>query len=115
MHMVWLAVSILLGALGQVFFKLGVTPGTTMTLSPAFVVELVKSPWIWAGGLCYGASFVLWLFILKFFPLGMARPLTSVGYLVTYLMAVIFIGESFSFLRLAGIILIVAGVIMTVL
>ena len=115
MPVVLLAVSILLGALGQVFFKFGVSPGVNTTLSPAFVLEIVKSPWIWAGGLCYGASFLLWLFILKFFPLGLARPLTSVGYIVTYLMAVIFIGESFSILRLGGIILIVAGVIMVAL
>jgi multidrug transporter EmrE-like cation transporter len=115
MHLVWLAISILLGALGQVCFKLGVTPGATTSLSPAFIVELVKSPWIWVGGLCYGASFVLWLFILKFFPLGLARPLTSIGYIATYLLAVIVIGESFSFLRLAGILLIVAGVIITAL
>ena len=115
MPVVFLAVSILLGALGQVFFKLGVAPGATTSLSPAFVVEIIKSPWIWAGGLCYGASFLLWLFILKFFPLGLARPLTSIGYVVTYLMAVIFIGESFSLLRLGGIILIVVGVIIVAL
>ncbi len=115
MQYVWLGISILLGALGQVFFKLGVAKTESVNLSFAFALELVKNPWVLAGAAAYGISFFLWLFALRSFEVSVARPLTSLGYLVTYLIAVIALGESFTLVRLAAILLITAGVILLVL
>jgi multidrug transporter EmrE-like cation transporter len=115
MRIIWLSISIILGAVGQVFFKLGMSKSRVENLSPAFVGEIVRNPWVWAGGISYGLSFVLWLYVLKFFPLSVARPLTSLGYILTYFLSVIFIAESFTALRLAGIVLITAGVILVAL
>ena len=108
--MVFLILSIATGALGQVFFKLGV--GGSELSGIAFFLSLVKSGWVWLGGLSYGVSFALWMLVLKEFDLSYARPLTSAGYILTYVLAMLFLGESFTWRRMAATGLITAGVLL---
>jgi len=108
----FLIVSILCGALGQVFFKLGVVKVSTEHFSFSFFFQIAKNPWVLLGCVSYGISFLLWMYILKFFELSFARPLNSIGYIITYIFAIILLGEAFTLRRFAAIILIIAGVIL---
>lgn len=110
--MAWIIVisSILLGAFGQVFLKQAVESVSTNGFD--FYFQLAKNIWLYAGAVAYGLSFLLWLTALRTFDLSFARPLTSIGYVVTYIAAIAFLGEPFILRRLLGIIIITAGVIL---
>ena len=77
-----------------------------------FFWRLLSSPWLYAGGLSYGISLVLWLLALKNLDISFARPLTSLGYIATYVLAVLFLGETLSVRRIAGTIVIIIGVVL---
>jgi multidrug transporter EmrE-like cation transporter len=112
--MAWviLITSILLGAFGQIFLKLAVESVTTTTSGMDFYLQLTKNLWLYTGAFSYGLSFLLWLVALRSFDLSFARPLTSIGYVVTYVAAIIFLGEPFMVRRLIGVIVITAGVLL---
>jgi uncharacterized membrane protein len=105
-----LVLSILLGACGQVFFKLGVQGNSAEGVR--FYISLLAAPWIWAGAIAYGASFLLWMQVLKFFDISFARPLTAAGYALTYLLAVLFLGEEVLPRRILATLLITGGVVL---
>lgn len=108
MKVLYLISSILLGAVGQVFFKIGIVKIKSNNLQ--FFLDLFVNYWIYLGAASYGISFLLWMKVLKDYELGFARSLTSTGYILTYILAVLFLNEGFSWLRVAGILLITAGV-----
>jgi len=112
MHMVWLVVSVVLGAIGQVLFKLGANQLPETGLSLRFMIQCVTNFWIILGGLCYAASFFLWLYILKFFEVGFARSFVGAGYIITFALGLIFLGETFTVTRLVAILLITGGVML---
>jgi len=112
MHIVWLVVSVGLGAIGQVLFKLGANQLPDSGLSFRFMLPCMTNPWILLGGLCYAASFFLWLYILKFFDVGFARSFVGAGYIITFALGLIFLGEAFTATRLVAILLITGGVVL---
>ena len=107
-HWVNLIISILLGAVGQIMLKLSTHHNNQEGFK--FFLEMAKKPWIYLSVITYGASFILWLLALRYFKLGFARPFTSFGYIITYFLAVSFLGEPFYIKRLIGILIIVIGV-----
>jgi multidrug transporter EmrE-like cation transporter len=53
---------------------------------------------------------VWWLLVLSRVEVSIAYPLTSLGYIATALIAYVMLGEDFSSIRIAGILIIIAGV-----
>jgi multidrug transporter EmrE-like cation transporter len=102
--------SIVCGALGQIFFKIGINKIQSGGFE--FYLSAVKNLWVMAGFFSYGISFLLWIYILKFFDISYARPLTGAGYILTYAMAIIFIGESLTAKRLIATLIITVGVLL---
>ena len=100
--------SIFLGAFGQVFLKLAV--GRVRDEGWLFYFGLLKEPYLYAGAIAYGASFAVWLLALKYFEIGFARPLVSLGYVVTYIAAILLLGEKILPRRILGIGIITIGV-----
>ncbi|MBN1523328.1 MAG: hypothetical protein JW904_02490 [Spirochaetales bacterium] len=115
MQYTFLALSIVLGAVGQILFKQGVKGIAETQLSMQFVFSCMTNPWILLGGASYGASFILWLYILRFFEISFARPLTGFGYILTYVIAIVFLGEPITPFRVIAVVLITAGVILLVM
>lgn len=101
--------SISLSIVGQFLLKSGVlaTPPIP-TLSSIF--QTLFSWRIIAGLSMYGFSVVSWLFILKRLPLSVAYPTLSLSYVAILAISVLFLGESFTFTKLAGIMCILFGV-----
>ncbi|HQT81676.1 MAG: 4-amino-4-deoxy-L-arabinose transferase [Ferrovum sp. 37-45-19] len=63
------------------------------------------------GGLgCYVVSVVVWILALSRVPVSIAYPMLSIGYVVNALIAALWLGESMSLTRVAGIVIIILGV-----
>ena len=110
MKLIYLILSIILGAIGQVFFKFGID--RIKSGSYQFFIDLLKNIWVYFGAASYGVSFLLWMKVLKYYDVSFARPLTSAGYVLTYFLAIIFLHEGLSLWRILGTIFITAGVFM---
>jgi len=65
---------------------------------------------VWLGLVLYGASAVLWLWVLSRLDVSLAYPLVSLGFVVTMALGIAWLGEPFSWVRVGGCTLIVLGV-----
>ena len=130
-----IAFSILLGLLGQYFFKAGMTqPAYKAVLSSiGSGLEMIKSgqipkglltsvwatfklifkPYIFIGATLYLISTVSWLAVLAKTELSFAYPLLSFGYILVVFMGALIFGEPVSAWRWIGVILISIGVGLT--
>ena len=100
---------------GQVFFKKGVMPLETPSLGRSgayekFIRGVLASPMLWLGFLTIGSGIVVWLIALAQTQLSIAFPIDSLQYLVILLIARIFLGEKIDRMKLAGTLLVVAGI-----
>lgn len=110
MHFVYVFISITLGAFGQLFLKTAAISSTAGDDIIGYYFGLLKTPYTWLGAFMYGASFFIWMRLLKSHDLSFLRPLVGFGYIITSILAAIFLKEKISVVRWAGIGLIVAGV-----
>jgi multidrug transporter EmrE-like cation transporter len=100
---------VLLSAAAQVVLKLAMKPSATDGALATYQRALT-TPGVWAGLVLYGLSAVLWLWVLSRLDVSVAYPLVSLGFVLTLLIGVGWLGEPFSWLRAAGCGLIVVGV-----
>ena len=100
---------VLLSSAAQIAMKRGMSapPGGDLTTTYG---HALSSPLVWLGLLLYGASAVLWLWVLSRLDVSVAYPLVSLGFVVTLGVGVVWLGEPFSWVRVAGCTLIVIGV-----
>jgi drug/metabolite transporter (DMT)-like permease len=71
---------------------------------------MAARPWIWIGVGCFVVEFGLWLAFLSLVPLSEGVLLGSINIVVIMLVGRLLFGEQLSRLRVAGILLISAGV-----
>jgi multidrug transporter EmrE-like cation transporter len=76
------------------------------------MVTLGTSWPFWAGMLCYATSVCVWLAALSKAPVSTAYPMLSLGYIVVAVVSVLWLGETLSPAKVAGIALICAGVVL---
>jgi drug/metabolite transporter (DMT)-like permease len=69
----------------------------------------LASPLVWWAILLIVASFISWLYVLRYIPLSVAYPLSRVVDILVPLGCWIFLGEMISALRWCGIALVVIG------
>ncbi len=106
-----LVLSIVLGALGQLFLKIASDGARDHTPLLNFYTALAMSYHLWLGFISYGLSFLIWMRVLAEYDLSYARPMMGLGYIVTVLLAMFFLGEKVTLLRWIGIVLTTAGII----
>jgi undecaprenyl phosphate-alpha-L-ara4N flippase subunit ArnF len=117
---VLLACSVVLSACAQLLMKAGMLAlqhadaGGVMQLLQVAISDVAVSGFIGAGLLCYALSMLAWLLALTGYRLSIAYPMLGISYVLVYLGAVSWerIGEPFSLLRLAGIMLVLIGVVL---
>jgi multidrug transporter EmrE-like cation transporter len=107
---------VLLTAAGQIALKLGASnPALAGLLEAgnltAFAARALSAPVILAGLLLYALSTILWLFILARADLSYAYPFVSLGFVLTAVFGRYALQEPLTMPRIAGIALIVLGVI----
>jgi len=109
-----LIASIALGAFGQIFMKEGMKQAGPVPLDRSVVdlasyfLKAIFSFQLIGAAVCYGVSFLMWLAVLSVLDLSLARPIMATGYLITMIYGY-FAGEELSVSRVAGTLLIVAG------
>lgn len=103
-----LLTSVTLGAIGQIFFKIGISKNQSNGFN--FFISLITNLWVISGFAFYGFSFLLWMLVLKYFDVSYARSVTSIGYILTFTIAVIFLNEPATIKKIAGILVISFGV-----
>ncbi len=112
---VWflLLIAIVAGVAGQITLKKGAADATLAQGSFApdisHAIGLFLSPLVLLGIFFYGLSAVMYIIVLTKLDISLAYPLVSLGYLLVAGSAWVFLGETISLVRWAGIVLIVVG------
>ena len=94
-------------SVGQVLLRLAAQaerPGSAAWQAVALSV------WTWMGLLVYGLTTLAWLAVLRELPLRMAYPFVGVAFVVVPVLAWAVLGEELRWSTLAGAVLIVAGI-----
>lgn len=77
---------------------------------PAILTVLLH-PWIVVGLLLYGGAALVWLLVLSRVEVSLAYPFVGLGFVVTMFLASAFLGEAVSAGRVAGTLMIAAGIV----
>jgi multidrug transporter EmrE-like cation transporter len=106
---------VMLNAGAQLLLKAGVTPLGALSvdlnnLLPTMLKVLMQWP-ILAGLACYVISVGVWIVGLSRVEVSIAYPMLSMGYVVNALLAWWLFGEALGPMRWAGMVLILAGVL----
>lgn len=113
---VYILISVLGGAAGQVLLKKGMASMGPLTLSPSqlgsVLVRIASSPYVLVGLAVYVASTLFWLVALSRVDLSYAYPFASLSYLVMLGAAWFLFKEDLSALRLVGTMVVCAGVLL---
>lgn len=103
--------SCLCAVIGQILFKTGARALPPIPFGPDFVAAMGTSPAIWGGLAMFGASAATWIMALARVDLSFAFPMLSLNFVLTAAYARFAFGEHLSTLRIAGITLVVLGVL----
>jgi len=107
---------VLLNALAQLGLKAATRASGPLIVGAAGVwqrgLELLLVPSLWYALAAYGLSVIVWLVGLSRVPVSQAYPLLSLGYIINVALAWWLLGEIPNAQRLAGIGVIVIGVVL---
>ncbi|MGE5632947.1 MAG: EamA family transporter [Caulobacteraceae bacterium] len=104
-------ISIILGSAGQFGLKLGANQLKTGQGITAIIMSLIFNLNIVLSLFCFFSSLVIWIFVLKRMELSVAYPMVSLGYIITMILAFLFLNEPLRITKLFGTALIIAGVV----
>ncbi|WP_159881725.1 DMT family transporter [Paenibacillus puerhi] len=109
----YVVMSVVLGAAGQVLMKLGTTKISVADAEGLLgkLIMMFTQPYILGGLACYGLSAVAWIFALSRLPLSQAYPMVAAGYVLVFVVSVLLFKEAVTLPKVGGMMLIVAGVI----
>jgi drug/metabolite transporter (DMT)-like permease len=103
------------GAVGDIFLTLGMksfgdlsTKGVREMIDLAF--RALSSPKLIIGTVLQAAYFGLWLAVLSWEDLSVALPMQALNYLIVAFLSQWYLGESVTFMRWTGIVIILIGV-----
>lgn len=97
---------------GQVLLKFSLMKMLPFGWNRKYWLSLLGNWQFAACGLCFGGGSLLWMYILRNFPLSMAYPLVSLSYVFAMFSAVLFFHETVSVYRWAGCVLIICGCVL---
>ena len=97
--------AVLLGTAAQLFLKAG-------TNAAPVGLNLALEPRILAGIACYAVSLVVWILALSTTPVSVAYPMVSLGFALNAPLAWWLLGEAVTPMRMAGIGVIIVGVVL---
>ena len=109
--------SISLSAVAQVLFKFGMsTPAVRGAIEAGGGIALLRAvalnPGIVGGLSLYGLGTLLWLAVLSRAELSQAYPFVGLSFVLTAVFGAVLFNDALTLMRIAGIALIVAGVVL---
>ena len=107
-------ICVFLSAIGQITMKSGMGQvGEISSVGQLFnrgtLFHMFTNPYVLTGVFLYGISLVLWLGAMSTLDISLMYPLASLAYIVTAIIAFIFLKEDVTLLRWMGIFMIVGG------
>ena len=96
-------------ASGQVFLKFGLARMLPFGWNRQFWASALLNWQFAMSGLTFGASSLLWMHIIKRYPLSVAYPMISLSYVFGMIAAMVFFHEQVSPVKWLGIIFIMIG------
>jgi multidrug transporter EmrE-like cation transporter len=111
--LLWALACVVASCLAQLAMRHGMVKATELASAnqiTAIYSSALSQPWVWLGFTLYGASAVVWLWVLSRIPVSTAYPMVSLGFVFAVAGGVWWLGEPFSWLKLGGCLLIVLGV-----
>jgi multidrug transporter EmrE-like cation transporter len=104
--------SILLGTFGQLALKYGTKLAVAREATAGMLTSYLANPYMWFALCLYGISTVLWIYTLSKVDLSYAYPMVALGYVLVCALSVLLFKETMPVLRIAGLGVIIVGVIM---
>lgn len=96
-------------AMGQVLLKFGLARMEPFGWNAAFWCSVFFNWQFAASGVSFGLGSVLWMYIVKKYPLSMAYPMISLSYVFGLIAAIVFFHEAVDFRKWIGVGLIISG------
>lgn len=109
---IFIAFSTVLGICGQLLLKSGMMRLGVRTGS-AFITGIITSPWVIGGLAVYGTGVIFWMLALSYFEISYVYPFASLSYIGIILGSYFIFKERLNLMRLMGIAMIIAGVLIT--
>lgn len=108
----WLLIfiGVFLSAFGGLMLKIGAVEINYSQPLIQSIWELIKNWKIALGIIFYSIPVFIWIYILKKMPLSTIQPLFALIYVVSPLLAMIFLKEQVSLIRWCGIAIIIFGI-----
>ena len=107
--------SVTLNALAQVLIKKGMTVigkvDASLSAIGSLLPQIFVNGYIIGGMASYAVSVFVWFIVLSRVQVSYAYPYLSMGYIMTAVAAYFIFGESLSLYKIAGILVICAGII----
>lgn len=111
----FLVVALLLNASANILVKLAATRAGNGGTGLAGALAVYLSPWFIGGLVCFGLNLAAYSLALQRIPLVVAYPImVGSGYLIMVLVSRLLLGETMTWLQVAGAILILAGLALIV-
>lgn len=103
---------VILNSIAQILLKLGMSnvSKSISSISISNLPMLISNIHILFGGILYGTSFIIWLYVLSKVKLSYAYPFISLSYVIVAVLGFLILKENISLAAWAGIFLVVAGV-----
>ncbi len=109
-------ISVSISAIAQITLKHGMSSPTVqqgLTADWLTIFKAVASNiYVWLGLIFYALGAILWLGVLAKVDVSLAYPFVGLGFILTSLLGVFLLGESFSVLRFVGTCQVVLGIIL---
>ena len=105
-----IVLSVLCIVTAQLLLKYGLKSVTTTNIGIELFKETLLNPYVLIGIVLFTASALLWMLVLSKVELSYAYPALSLSYVFTVIGAWLLFNENLNALRIAGIIVICAGV-----
>lgn len=115
--MILILVAVLLGVLGQLLLKMGMTQVGTLEFGSGLAgliqvgIRVFSNLRVLGGFAAYGLSSLFWIVVLSKIDLSLAYPMLALNYVLVPLAAWLLLSEEVPPLRWLGIGIVVAGVI----
>ena len=103
--------AIFLAAFGQIILKIGMEKNGQLSFTIGHFIKAFTNPVVLGGLAFYGVSLLIWLVVLSREELSFVYPMVAFAYVITTVLAVIFLHESVPPLRWIGLSIIIVGII----
>lgn len=113
MSKILITIYVICSSFALIALKLGTRHGGAPIAYVNNRLHLNLTPYVIGGIFLYGTSFLLYMYLISKFDLGYIIPLTTAFiYVVIFLASALIFNEVFTVVKIAGIALIVAGLIL---